>query len=158
MRGFTREGETHVMVSDLSAGVAGDRDLPSEELGDRWLRVMEGLWNIAPEVRPAWLGIIERIGLPAGYALLQEAAAGLGVVDRCWLGLFEIVVEPSQRRRGYGRAITSMLMDWGAGRGARGAYLQVVAANAAAIALYESLGFRYAYTYWYRRDPANSPA
>jgi len=38
-------------------------------------------------------------------------------------------------------------------RGAREAYLQVTAANAAAIAVYRHFGFVTAYDYWYRARP-----
>ena len=41
-------------------------------------------------------------------------------------------------------------MAWGAERGARDAYLQVVASNAPAVRLYEQLGFADVYRYHYR--------
>jgi ribosomal protein S18 acetylase RimI-like enzyme len=77
-------------------------------------------------------------------------AVGLGVLDDGWIGLFDIATAESQRRRGYGRAICQQIMDSGRAQGAAQAYLQVVPENAPAIRLYESLGYREAYRYWYR--------
>jgi len=153
-RGFTREGETRVMVADLAGG-DDHGPKPAERATAGWWDAMARLWSIAPQLRPAWRGIVGRITLPAAYAAIPGAddaiAAGLGVVDGASVGLFEIVVDPARRRRGHGRELTLTLLGWGRSRGAERAYLQVVSGNEPAISLYESLGFRHAYTYWYRR-------
>jgi ribosomal protein S18 acetylase RimI-like enzyme len=152
-RGFSREGETHVMVAQLrgDGGSLETGDVPTPE----WWDAMATLWRIGPQSRAGWRGIIERISLPKVHAvtLIDSApvAAGLGVLDGSWLGLFEVVVHPDRRRRGHGRDLTSSLLEWGRSQGAVGAFLQVVADSDHARALYESLGFRHLYTYWYRR-------
>jgi GNAT superfamily N-acetyltransferase len=153
-RGFAREGDTSVMVADLTGfDPPVVRDF---EPDPRWWDTMAELWRIRPEARPAWRGIIERIDLPAAYGRKAiggvDVAAGLGVLDGSCLGLFEIVVHPDRRRRGYGREVARSLLGWGKRQGATRAYLQVVTANEPAIGLYEDLGFRYAYPYWYRRS------
>jgi len=160
--GYSLDRPTHVMVADHGGSMAPGTGVPPETPDDDWWQAMAQLWNIAAERRMAWRGIIERIALPAAYALVTNGgdgvAAGLGVVDGSWLGLFEIVVAPGWRRRGHGREVTRSLLAWGAARGARHAFLQVVASNAPAIALYESLGFRHLYDYWYRQEPQETPA
>jgi ribosomal protein S18 acetylase RimI-like enzyme len=80
----------------------------------------------------------------------QPVAFGLGVVERGHVGLFDIVSDPQRRRAGHGRRLVEGLMAWGRARGASRAYLQVVAGNARAIALYDSLGFREVYRHCYR--------
>ena len=50
------------------------------------------------------------------------------------------VVE-EQRRRGHARTLCAALLAWGGERGATRAYVQVLADNATAITLYESMGF-----------------
>jgi N-acetylglutamate synthase len=157
-RGFAREGDTSVMVADLSA--LDPSAIPDSTPDARWWDTMAELWGIRPKVRPAWRGIIERIDLSAAFGTKVVGgvgvAAGLGVLDGSWLGLFEIVVHPEQRRRGYGREVTRSLLGWGKRHGATHAYLQVVSGNEPAIRLYEDLGFRYAYPCWYRRSPGQA--
>lgn len=155
--GFTEEGRTNVMVGDLSGDDHGEgviTGLPSPE----WLQAAAGLWEIGPDRVGGWRGIVDRIDRPAGYGIVLQddlpVAVGLAVADGNWLGLFEIIVADSRRRRGIGRSLTRSLLAWGRGQGARRAYLQVVADNAPAIRMYQNIGFRHAYHYWYRRAPA----
>jgi ribosomal protein S18 acetylase RimI-like enzyme len=69
------------------------------------------------------------------------------------MGLFDVLVMPHARRRGLARRVTESLYAWASGHGARFAYLQVVATNAAALPLYAAQGFRTVYTYEYRVPP-----
>lgn len=78
---------------------------------------------------------------------------GLAVTDRGMVGLFDIVVAPSERGRGHGRALTRSLLAWGRSAGAHTGYLQVREANDAARRLYAGLGFIEAYRYHYRVPP-----
>jgi ribosomal protein S18 acetylase RimI-like enzyme len=156
-RGFTLEGATHVMVTELDGATTSEGSIPAEAPDDRWWRAMPALWDIPVENQPGWRAIIERIVRPAAYVLttdgVDDVAAGLAVADGAWLGLFELVVGPEWRHRGHGREITRSLLAWGMSHGARCAFLQVVASNRPAITLYESLGFQHAYDYWYLRAP-----
>ena len=52
-----------------------------------------------------------------------------------------IAVSPEHRRRGFGEAVTRALLDYAAERGIVSVSLEVRESNAAAIALYEKLGF-----------------
>lgn len=105
----------------------------------------------------AWLSILDRIPELAGFALIVSegtpVAAGIGVLVDDWLGVFELVVDPSQRRRGHGRVLLEALHARAAERAATRSFLQVVVENRAAVALYEHLGYEVAYRYSYRRDP-----
>lgn len=66
------------------------------------------------------------------------------------MGLFDIATEAGRRRRGLAQRLIGHLLHWGALHGARRAYLQVEVRNEPARALYERLGFREVYRYWYR--------
>ncbi len=122
-----------------------------------WLNGIAAAQGVAPSHRAIHDQIVTAIALPSACATAfvgdQAAAFGLGVADRGAVGLFDIIVRPEFRGRGLGRAITRALMAWGrdGGAEAEAAYLQVNDANRPAWRLYESLGFRAAYSYHYRR-------
>lgn len=90
------------------------------------------------------------------FAQLGEPAVAIGraVVTGAWLGLSAVQVDPSLQRQGLGSAIVRALLDWGATRGAESAYLQRLADNEAASALYATYGFVTHHSYRYLRPPA----
>ena len=77
-------------------------------------------------------------------------ATGLGIRDRDYVGVYAIHVHPAYRHRHYASSICRTILSEGIRLGATKAYLQVVEGNTPAITLYESLGFSYLYTYWFR--------
>lgn len=86
-------------------------------------------------------------------------AVGRGVVDEGWLGTTAVTVTESARRRGLGAHLMRGLAEWAAAAGATHAYLQVAEENAAALAMYDRLGFRTHHRYHYRiaPQPPNPP-
>ncbi len=157
--GFTHEGSTDVMVADV-----GERPSSLEVVAEpspEWWETTATLWSFNEANRRGWESIVAGLDLPAGFVCVPDTAAGLAVVAEPWVGLFEIIVAPDQRRQEWGSAVAQSLLSWGGSRGAERAYLQVVADNTAAIEFYRALGFARAYGYWYRRDQpaaANNPA
>jgi len=85
-------------------------------------------------------------------------ACGLCVVERGYAGLYDIVVDSEHRRKGFGYDLCRALLAEAGKHGAKSAYLQVVAANAPAVALYKKLGYQHNYQYWYRvKDGRRKP-
>ena len=82
------------------------------------------------------------------------AAVARGVLTDGWLGVTAVTVAEEHRRRGLATAVMAALQDWAAERGAHSVYLQVVAGNAPARALYRRAGFIEHHRYHYRRPPA----
>jgi ribosomal protein S18 acetylase RimI-like enzyme len=119
-----------------------------------WLEGFATLSPVAPAHRQTMARMLQSIAAPVGFALVEDAgepiAFALGVVDGDHVGLFDVLVAPQARRRGLARRLTQSIGAWGRERGARFAYLQVVATNAAALPLYADLGFHTVYTYAYR--------
>ncbi len=75
-------------------------------------------------------------------SLPDGTARGGASLDGDWLCVHSLTVDPEHRRRGLARQVLAELLDWGASRGARTAWLHVESDNAPALALYERLGFR----------------
>lgn len=80
------------------------------------------------------------------------AGIGLGVLDRGWLGIFGMGTAPAHRRQGIATDVVWALRAAAAERNVANAYLQVEVDNAAAIALYEDLGFERSHGYHYRSE------
>jgi ribosomal protein S18 acetylase RimI-like enzyme len=80
----------------------------------------------------------------------HAVAAGVAAIERGWAGLHGIYVAKDVRRQGVARKLSEALLGFSYARGARRAWLQVAQANAAALPLYQSLGFRAAFGYHYR--------
>jgi ribosomal-protein-alanine N-acetyltransferase len=79
-----------------------------------------------------------------GFVVWGEDPAGM-VLCRALAGEAEVLtlaVPPWARRQGIGRALMTAAMDRATAAGATVMFLEVDVANAAAVALYERLGFR----------------
>lgn len=81
------------------------------------------------------------------------AAVARGAVSNGWLCVTAVTVDDRYRRRGLATAVMAGLGSWGRERGAHSCLLQVVESNAAALALYERLGFTEHHRYHYRLGP-----
>jgi ribosomal protein S18 acetylase RimI-like enzyme len=82
----------------------------------------------------------------------EVAAIGRAVLERGYVGLYDILTTPAHRGRGLGGQICTALLETARQRGAASAYLQVVEDNAPARALYKGLGYKAQYRYWYRAE------
>ena len=130
--------ETVVMVRDLPTDEpdATVRLLPRPD--ERWLRRYER--DVPVDVLTA-VSDGEVVFGRIGDAGVGRAAVTTGPDGARWVGLSAVRVAEGQRRRGHARALCSALLAWGADRGATRGYTQVLVDNAAAITLYESMGF-----------------
>jgi N-acetylglutamate synthase len=154
-RGYEKSDEVSVMTAP-AAGRPNDSVTWTGAVTPGWLDDLERLGGYT-EARVAEIGeslsgltlphAVFRIGQGGGS---PTAAVGMAVLDSEWAGIFDIAVDPEQRRRGLGTTITSAMLSWGAERGATSAYLQVMTDNTAALSLYTGLGFSELYRYWYR--------
>lgn len=155
-RGYREEPGASVQILDLDS-----LDRPNEgrvtlaaDANDQWLNAYFRLNNVQERYMPVMRHMLQNIApqkcLAAVYVGGQIAAVGLGVLERNYLGLFDIVTEPTLRQKGYGHQLMLYLLNWGKANQATYAYLQVMMSNGPALYLYEKLGFHELYRYWYR--------
>ncbi|MBE6758674.1 MAG: GNAT family N-acetyltransferase [Ruminococcaceae bacterium] len=81
----------------------------------------------------------------------QSIACSSAVIERGYMALLNVVVDEQHRGMGWGRKLCRALLSAAVDKGAHTAYLQVVQSNTAAVKLYEKLGYRKLYSYWYRK-------
>lgn len=171
-RGYVAEARTLVQVADahvVADRLAGARHVDpalavtvADAPDDAWL---DAWWSVdgrggSTELAVA-RGILERG--PAVHAAVRDgdrvlATARLALVGG-WGGLFAVATRPDARRRGLSRAAMGAAVRAGAARGITDLWLQVVAENRGALALYDALGFVPAsrYEYWARtRQPSDA--
>jgi ribosomal protein S18 acetylase RimI-like enzyme len=155
--GYHAFNQTSVQVLDLAGGDAGDSNNDVRVYDgphDAWLRPLVDFRSIEQRHVPTLRAILHAIALPARYLTVVEGdevlACGLAVLERPWAGIFDIVTREDRRGRGHGTRVMRALLAWARSNGATRAYLQVMKQNEPALRLYERLGFREAYAYWYR--------
>ena len=146
---------------DLTAVEAADIDLsklshgPVENLAlPAWVEAVGQLRGSPAEHRASHLERLQSSPLQHRALAIRSAdhivAAGVTIVEDGWAGLFDIVTDETQRRRGNGEQLVHGLLKAAWDLGARQAYLQVTADNTPARSLYARLGFTQRYQYWYR--------
>ncbi|WP_235500586.1 GNAT family N-acetyltransferase [Leifsonia sp. Root227] len=153
-RGYREHSATRILVADratiAAASVAVDiASLPSEPWMELWWSVDGRGDRAAQAVAERILAGVQALYAASGPAERPDAVARLAVVDG-WGGLFSVATRPEARRRGHAATLIRAVADAAAVRGVERLWLQVMADNTAAVALYERLGFVQAsgYSYW----------
>lgn len=155
-QGYRRDAQTSTQTLNLENIPAPQTDsvILTEWLTDDWVTAYCQLNNVAERNIGPMMGILNNIPSPhcfATYELQGEAASfGAAALERGYLILFDIVTVAEFRNRGLARHMILSLLHWGKAQGARHAFLQVMVDNPPALHLYEKLGFREVYQYWYR--------
>lgn len=121
---------------------------------ESWLKAYCDISGMKLTNQKAYAEILTRIPSTSLFAILKErdqpVACGLGVVHDGYFGIFDLVTREQVRNKGYGTHLVRQMISWARCAGVQHFYLQVAAHNAPAIRLYEKLGYRYLYHYWYR--------
>lgn len=154
-RGYAQVDPTEVLtasLADLNLATAPVRIryLPREQ----WLEAYAALTGMPETASQLHGAILKGIQNECAYAVIDSAdgpvACGLAVLEQQLLGLFDIYSHAEHRGQGHAEVLVGELLSWGLSRGAKTAYLQMVASNGAARGLYSKFGFSFAYEYWYR--------
>jgi hypothetical protein len=155
-RGYQKFHPTRVLTAPLEAldPPAVPRTLLRELPLEQWMGVFSEISGSLVEKQPAHIEILRNIINPTFTAALELSgkwvACGLGVLEREWFGLFDIITHPDYRRQGLGTQLIAWMLNWASSQGAQKSYLQVMENNAPALALYAKLGYADTFGYWYR--------
>ncbi len=147
-RGYARSEDVVVMTGPVGGG-ADEHVAVARAAGPTWID-RYSIWGGHDEIRTS--EIAESLGsLTLDHGVFASPTAiGVAVVDRPWVGVFDVIVDPAARREGHGTRLTQTMLMWAKSVGAERSYLQVHSSNRPALALYASLGFTETYRYWYR--------
>lgn len=150
--------ETSVKVLDLSVFDASDD--PSTNVSYEFTEEWADLFISSSKIRKDSTKITLKsmlnniIGKTIWVTHLINGKAvgfGFGVIDNGYVGIFDILVDESSRGKGYGRAVMNKILLEAKKLGVNKAYLQIVVGNTVAENLYNKLGFKEIYRYWYRK-------
>jgi len=144
-----------VMRLPLTESVVRDatHQIPLQDL-NRFVNAAFAVHGYGAELRAGFTEVISSIKPEAGLFVLEEnelpVSAAICTHDGMLAGLFEVATVESERGKGHARRLILSALKWAYLRGAKQAWLQVEESNAAALALYRSLGFIDVYHYHYR--------
>jgi len=116
------------------------------EADDRWIADFLRLEGFETARTSAYAHIFRAIGPKKTFLRLADrdgalVALATGVTERGFAGISNVIVAPEHRRRGAGAQTLRAIAAWAKEQGAERLWLQVLAENAPAIALYRKLGF-----------------
>jgi len=125
-----------------------------EQLSQQWIDSFCQFNQIDPGKKTTMTRMLSNIKTKKAFISFynegRTAACGLGIIERNYIGLYDIVTNSELRNRGFAEQMILHLLHWGVKNGATDSYLAVVANNVPAIKLYSKLGYKEIYQYWYR--------
>lgn len=156
-RGYVRIDETSFRLLDLRdyqgsipEGIGVDSRLDDSWFGN-FFRISETNEEAVQLTARRLLGNVRGEVLGISKTVNGEVVgSGLGVIERGFVGVFDVIVDKPRRGMGYGHDILNGILSVAKEKQVETSYLQVVAGNTVAENLYEELGYREIYSYWYR--------
>lgn len=152
-RGYQVVTPTSVMGMNLTdKQFESENSIITEKVTEEWLNTYFSLENCSKESTAKKM--LELIQNQTLYCRMEEdgksIACASAVIERGYMTLVHVIVDEAYRGRGYGRKVCEALLSEAKKYGAHTAYLQVVQKNSVAVHLYETLGYKKLYSYWYR--------
>jgi ribosomal protein S18 acetylase RimI-like enzyme len=131
--------------------------VPLQDIG-RWVSSFLALSGQDISRKAGLVEVLSSIEARAGLFLTETrdgnpVSSVRSVCDGDLVGIFELETDNRYRRLGHARNLLASALKSAASNGAGTAWLQVVASNVPAIALYRSFGFRELYSYRYWQKP-----
>lgn len=155
-RGWPAYNPTRLLVADTAEVLrrAPERSAPRVQLADEpsaaWLAAYHYRGAPLPQGAREVLLTGERVAFASVVEDDELLAIARAAVAAGWVGVAALEVVPSARRRGLASHVMRAAVEWAA---VPACYLQVAEDNAAALGLYDRLGFTTHHRYHYRREP-----
>ena len=155
-RGYEIVTPTDVMILDMinKQFAIGDCII-TEQVTDEWLDTYFTLERYTNQsTRDTVTQIRNMIQTDTLYCIIKEngknIACASAVIENGYVYIANVIVDEMYRGRGYGRRVCETLLAKSKDKGGHTAYLQVIQNNRIAMNMYEKLGFKKLYSYWYR--------
>lgn len=154
-RGYQAEADTSVQLADIRSwtGEMGDEIQITPSPTPAWEEAYCSMSGLRADQQANHRQILAAILPQKCFATLEVhgecIGCALGVLQKDFLGIYDVVIHPAYRRQGYGERLMRSLVAWGRQHDAQFAYLQVMLNNPTAQRLYARLGFQEQYQYWY---------
>ena len=149
--------ETSIQVREISTPKKNNFDgmIVSCDFDTQWIESVIDYNRIEEKHIPTFKKILENIAVEK-IVVRKEIGneiigCGYGAIENNHVGIFDIVVKEKYRGKGYGREIVETILFEAGKRGVENSYLQVLLNNPVALHLYEKMGYREIYRYWYRK-------
>jgi ribosomal protein S18 acetylase RimI-like enzyme len=158
-KGYTATTHTAIQLLALGGwfGHADGAVTLSETATEAWLAAFGRMREMSEKDQRIHTQILRNILPERRFASItidgEIVACGLGVLQNGYVGFYDIRTDAAFRRQRLSFRLMQTLLVWAKTQGATHAYLQVMLNNPPALALYEKLGFRQLYEYWYRVQP-----
>lgn len=155
-QGYTKVSGAKVQTIELQ-NFKINRDTARVQLLDKpddaWLSVYRAVEKADGHKEKIRTQMLQSIDSNGAFALLyldeQPAAVGLGVFENGYTGMFNMATLENLRGRGGASTILSALAVWAKEQQGHTLYLQVGEENITAQRVYEKMGFKTLYSYWY---------
>lgn len=156
-RGYRLVKTVDVMVCAIEEYEVPDYIAGEQEASEEWIKASASLSGVADAFFQVHKEGVQNIAVTKTfvYARIDGAivGCGYGVVEKGYVGIYNLHVSKEYRKQGIGTAICNAILTFGKENGAAKGYLFVHNENENAISLYEKKGFRKLYEYqFYQKD------
>ncbi|MBO4808175.1 MAG: GNAT family N-acetyltransferase [Lachnospiraceae bacterium] len=155
-RGYVEVNPSDVMSLDLSGT---DIEMPNFDVVfydkpvEEWLVPYFAYEGFSEKGQDVFRRMLDKVVIDTTFTAIRMdgkiVAMASSAGERGMTMIQNVVVSPDYRGRGLGKAICQALLAKVKEQGYNTAYLQVVKSNTVALNLYNTLGFKKEYLYWY---------
>jgi N-acetylglutamate synthase len=147
--GLASKDETIVMTASGPVRADGAAVQLVDPLDSAFTEDLHRLNGRGPSAVEPWLRIVDRMAGRAVGLWIPGQACGVVAIEERLAPVYSVAVDPGHLRQGLATQIMAAAAAWSRAQGATTRFLQVLGTNAAAVSLYEGLGFEARYRYHY---------